>query len=134
MATRALILVGMGAIGAGALLAYVFYRRRSTPGLDWLDVSDFGLELMSGCCAFVVFTTPSCRPCRSTVRIIEGVVGGDGATELTTVNAIERADLATRYRVKTVPTTFLITASGHVLARWSDVPPKGEVEKALQAV
>ncbi len=135
MADRALILLVLGGVAALGLLAYARYRARPAPSLEWLNLADFDLELMSGCCAFVVFTTPSCRPCRVLLKVLDGVAQDDGGpTEVVTVDAIERADLARRYSVRTVPTTFLITASGHVIARWMDVPARDEVAGALASV
>lgn len=135
MADRGLILLAVAAVGALALLAYTRYRARPAGGPEWLNLADFDLELMSSCCAFVVFTTPSCRPCRVLLKVLDGVAQDSAeGTEVVTVDATERADLARRYSVKTVPTTFLITASGHVIARWIDVPAKDEVAGALAAV
>ena len=115
--------------------AFQLYRRRRVGQLDRLDIDSFGLELMTGCCAFVVFTTPSCRPCKAALRVVEAAAAGNrGLTEVTTVDAVQRSDLATRYDVRTVPTVFLITASGHVIRRWRKVPESRDVESALAAI
>lgn len=131
MADRALVLVAAAALGLLLLGAYGIYRRRA-PGPERLDVGDLGLELMSGCCAFVVFTSPTCAPCKTALRIVQEAAGSsNGLTEVTSVDAHARADLALRYEVRTVPTVFLITASGHVIERWRDVPDPPSVEAAL---
>lgn len=125
------------AAGAGVLLlgAFQLYRRRKGHQLDRLDIDSLGLELMTGCCAFVVFTTPSCRPCKAALRVVEAAAAGNrGLTEVTTVDALQRSDLATRYDVRTVPTVFLITASGHIIRRWRKVPESRDVESALAAI
>ena len=36
--------------------------------------------------------------------------------------------------VRTIPTVFLITASGHVVRRWRSVPQPDDVDEALQAM
>jgi glutaredoxin len=132
---RALVLLVAFAVGAALVALYSLYRRRARPGPDRLDVDELNLELMEGCCAFVVFTTPTCRPCKAVLRTIDGVLQ-DGATaaptEVRTVDAAAQHELALRYGIRTVPTTFLITASGHVVDRWRDVPEPGALRSALR--
>jgi glutaredoxin len=131
---RAVVLLVAFAVGAALVAAYSLYRRRSRQGPDRLDVDDLDLELMEGCCAFVVFTTPTCRPCKAVLRTIDGVLGNGKApapTEVRTVDAAARHELAVRYEIRTVPTTFLITASGHVIDRWRDVPDPQALQSAL---
>jgi thiol-disulfide isomerase/thioredoxin len=132
---RALVLILAGLIGVALLGLYRWYRVRPTHGPERLDVDALGLELMSGCCAFIVFTTPACSPCKAALGVVQRAAEkGSAPTEVATVDAIERSELATRYRVKTIPTVFLITASGHVVKRWKDVPDPVDVEAALVAV
>jgi glutaredoxin len=121
--------------GVVLLALFQLYRRRATNALDRLDVGDLGLELMTGCCAFVVFTTPACRPCKAALRVVEAAAEKrPGLTEVTTVDAMERSDLALRYDVRSIPTVFLITASGHVVERWKKVPQPTDVETALASM
>ena len=134
--TGRLVTLGVAAIVGLVLLGlFQLYRRRSGRDLDRLDIGELGLELMAGCCAFVVFTTPACRPCKAALRVVNGAAErSPGLAEVTAVDAVERADLALRYDVRAVPTVFLITASGHVIARWRKVPPPEEVDAALAAI
>ena len=135
MTERAVILLAAFAVGALLVGVYSLYRRRSRPGPDRLDVDDLNLELMEGCCAFVVFTTPTCRPCKTVLRTIDGVLAdrpSPAPTEVRTVDATARHELAVRYEIRTVPTTFLITASGHVVDRWRDVPDPQALRSALE--
>lgn len=123
------------AVGCGAILLGLFQLYRRTAGTaDRLDVTDLGLELMTGCCAFVVFTTPACRPCKAALRVVEAAIVDAPGTEVRTVDAIERSEMALRYEVRTIPTVFLITASGRVVARWRNVPAREEVDAALAAI
>jgi glutaredoxin len=134
MIERALIVLAVVALAAALIGAYSWYRRRASPGPEWLDIDDLGLELMEGCCAFVVFTTPTCRPCKAVLRRVNDAIENGASpapTEIRTVDATERDDLAVRYGIRTVPTTFLITASGHVVDRWRDVPEPAALEAAL---
>jgi glutaredoxin len=134
--TDRLLVLGVAALAG--LIVYALYRLwrvRGSGGPERLDVADLGLELMSGCCAFVVFTTPACKPCKAALRIVGSAAErSDGLTEITTVDASERVELAVRYGVRTIPTVFLITASGHVLRSWRDVPDVTDVEGALAAI
>ncbi|HJR44204.1 MAG TPA: thioredoxin family protein [Actinomycetota bacterium] len=132
---RLAVLLGLIAVGALVLVAYRVYRSRWTPAPERILVDDLGLELMAGCCAFVVFTTPSCRPCKAALAVVERAAGNaQGPTEIRTVDATQRPEIAIRYSVRTIPTVFLITASGHVVERWRDVPDPAEVEAALAAM
>jgi len=135
MTERLLILAAAAGIGALALLAFIWYRGRFSPGPDRLEVEELGLDLMTGCCAFIVFTTPSCRPCKAALKVVEEAAARtDEATEVHAVDAMERPELALRYEVRTIPTVFLITASGHVVRRWRDVPDARDVDGALALV
>lgn len=135
MSGRLLALLAAGVLGVIALLAYSLLRRHWGATVERLDIAELDLELMAGCCAFVVFTTPACRPCKAALRVVGGAAERSGGlTEVRTVDAIERHDLATRYEVRTIPTVFLITASGHVVQRWRAVPESEEVDAALAAV
>lgn len=135
MSGRLGALVVAALVGLVLLALFQVYRRRATKALDRLDVGELGLELMTGCCAFVVFTTPACRPCKAALRVVETAAEKrPGLTEVTTIDAMERSDLALRYDVRAIPTVFLITASGHVVERWRKVPQPAEVDTALAAM
>lgn len=132
---RVLVLVALAGAAALALAALRGFRARRAAGPDEVVVDDVGLELMAGCCAFVVFTSVSCGPCKSALRVVEDAARDATApTEVTTVDAVERSDLALRYDVRTVPTTFLVTASGRVVGRWRGVPDAADVRAALDRV
>jgi len=132
---RLLILGIAVALGGLFLVAYNRYRTGWTPWPERLGIDELGLELMTGCCAFVVFTTPSCRPCKAALKVVRAAVEEASAvTEIKTIDAMEHPELATRYEVRTIPTVFLITASGHVIRRWRDVPEPEDLRVALTAV
>jgi hypothetical protein len=135
MIDRVLILGAAAALGALLLVAFAVYRRVLVPMPERLEVAELDLELMAGCCAFIVFTTPACRPCKAALRVVGNAARkSDGATEVHTVDAIERSDLALRYEVRMIPTVFLITASGHVVSRWKGVPDQEEVDAAMASI
>jgi thiol-disulfide isomerase/thioredoxin len=131
---RLLILAALAGAGLLGMLALRLYRSRGR-ATDWLDVSDVGLELMADSCAFVVFTTPACGPCKPLIEMILATARDNGGEiQVRNVDATERTELASRYDIRSVPTTFLITASGHVVASWTDRPSRPDVEAALALV
>ena len=135
MADRLLILLAAAAAGAMVLGFFGLLRRRWTPGPERLAVEEFGLELMEGCCAFVVFSSPACRPCKTALRVVgDAVETSETPTEVVAVDATDRPDLAARYEVRAVPTVFLITASGHVVRRWREVPEPTDARSALASL
>lgn len=135
MTERVLVLLAAVAAGLVLFALYAWYRRRPSAAPERLDVADLGLELMTGCCAFVVFTSPSCRPCKAALQLVASEADRtDGLAEVTSVDATERPDVALRCNVRTIPTTFLITASGHVIERWIDVPERADVRASLGRV
>lgn len=129
---RVVVLLVAALVGAALYGVYALVRSRWGARVERLDMDELGLELMSGCCAFVVFTTAACQPCKAALQVVTAAAAaGTAPTEVTTVDAMERTDLALRYDVRTIPTTFLITASGHVVDRWRAVPPRAAVDAAL---
>lgn len=134
-AGRVLVLVALAAAAVLGLAALRGFRARRATGPAEVAVDDLGLELMAGCCAFVVFTSVACRPCKSALRVVEAAArAAANPTEVAAVDAVERSDLAVRYDVRTVPTTFLVTASGRVVDRWRGVPDPADVRAALDRV
>jgi hypothetical protein len=135
MIDRLLVLGAAAAVGAIVMLAFTIYRRRVGHLPERLEVAELDLELMAGCCAFIVFTTPTCRPCKAALTVVGNAADrSDGTTEVHTVDAIERSDLTSRYEVRMIPTVFLITASGHVVGRWTGVPEQEEVDAAVASI
>lgn len=135
MTDRVLILALVAGASGVLLAVYSLYRRRWTPAPERLGLAELGLEMMPGCCAFVVFTTPACQPCKSAVKIVTDVATESRSrTEVVAVDAMSEPDLALRYEVRTIPTVFLITASGHVVHRWRNVPDPVEAREKLDAL
>lgn len=135
MSGRPLALLLAAAVGLVLLAAWQLYRKRVGADTERLDVDELGLALMEGCCAFVVFTSPACRPCKTALRVVQSAASkSPGVTEVRTVDAMARPEMALKYDVRTIPTVFLITASGHVVDRWRSVPHPPEVEAALAAI
>lgn len=135
MTQRLLVLALAAASGAVLLGIYSLYRKRLTGAPDFLRIDELGLELMSGCCAFVVFTSPACSPCKSAIQVVTTAMqNAPNPTELVTIDASEQPEIALHHNVRTIPTVFLITASGHVIERWVDVPSHAEAAAALARI
>jgi thiol-disulfide isomerase/thioredoxin len=70
----------------------------------------------SGVPAILYFTTPECVPCKTVQRPalqqIQARVGDQ--VQVIEINAQEQADLASRWGVLSVPTTFIIDERGQV--------------------
>ena len=66
--------------------------------------------------AILYFTTPDCAPCktiqRPALRRLQERLGDK--LQVVEVNAVERPDLASRWGVLSVPTTFIIDGSGQL--------------------
>ncbi len=134
MIDRALVL-GLVAIAGLVFLGIINLYRSRARGPERLDVGDFELELMEGCCAFIVFTSATCRPCKAAIRVVQTAADRTaGLTEVRTIDAVDRAEVATRYSVRSIPTVFLITASGHVIKRWASVPSLDDATRSLEMV
>lgn len=135
MTDRLFVLAAAAGIGLLLLGLFELYRRRWTDPPERLAVEDFGLELMEGCCAFIVFTSPSCRPCKAALKIVgDAAASNNGVTEVVAIDATEHHEVANRYEVRTIPTVFLITASGHVIKRWREVPELEDARSTLGSV
>lgn len=135
MTDRLVVVLVAFAVGFALLGLFRWYRSRAGAVPERLDIDALGLELMTGCCAFVVFTSPSCRPCKAALRIVnDAAQRSRGLTEVVAVDAVDHSEIALASGVRTIPTIFLITASGHVVERWRNVPQPEEVESALAAL
>ena len=97
--------------GGGVILLHDAWQKRRTPGL----LSDLG-PLRPQTTTLVYFTTPSCVPCKTVQRPAiqkASQILGD-ALQVLEIDASERPDLATRWGVLSVPTTFVIDKNGKV--------------------
>lgn len=56
-----------------------------------------------------------CSPCRATARVLQAVSSPE--VRHIEVDIADRPDLVTRFNVLQTPTTFILDADGHVLAR-----------------
>lgn len=111
--TRLLIALALIALGVGLYLAWNRWqvwrlsrgRAASLPGLETIRL---------GVPAVLYFTTPDCVPCRTTQRPALERLKADLADDLQVVeiDATLRPSLADQWGVLSIPTTFIIDASG----------------------
>jgi len=108
-AAIALLLI-VGSVG----LVWVYQR--------WARLRTFGLlpelgPLRPGASTLVYFTTPGCVPCktvqRPAINKLSQILGD--RLQVLEIDASERPDLASRWGVLSVPTTFVIDPRGQVL-------------------
>jgi len=107
---RSLIALVVIAVGVGA---YWLYSRLA---LGRAPTETLGLSFSgSGKPVLLYFTTPSCVPCKTVqqpaIRQAEAALGGD--LQVVEIDATKQPELAQRWGVLSVPTTFVIDSRGH---------------------
>ena len=102
---------------------------RLRAGAGAMDVSDLGVAV--GRISLVQFSTETCSRCPQVRRMLQDVAATRPDVDHVDVDLTDRPDLASRHRVLSTPTTFLIGAEGQLLARFIGAPRRGDVEAAL---
>ena len=107
--TRTVIALGIIISGLGAYWFYNWMLRFRTRSL----LNDLG-PIRSDTFVLVYFTTPTCAPCktiqRPAIQEVSKILGDK--LQVVEVDATEKPELANRLGVMSVPTTFLLDASG----------------------
>lgn len=109
--TGVLLVLG---VGLYQLAQYMLKQR-----INRLDDADpIRANLQAGVSAVVYFTTPHCVICRTqqqpALQALEQVMSKP--IQIIKIDATEQPDLATRWGVMSVPTTFVINDTGKTLA------------------
>jgi thiol-disulfide isomerase/thioredoxin len=103
---------------AGGLAAYALLNRailfRAQRNQDAHPIDD--LLPNSGVPAILYFTTPQCAPCKTIQRpALQRVQERLGSQlQVVEINAAERPEVASKWGVLSVPTTFIIDAHGQL--------------------
>jgi thiol-disulfide isomerase/thioredoxin len=107
--TRALIAITIILGGLGIYLFYNWTLQLRTPSL----LADLG-PIRPDAFTLVYFTTPTCVPCktvqRPAIQKLSQLLGN--ALHVVEIDATENPELASRWGVMSVPTTFVIDPSG----------------------
>ncbi len=100
------------AISGLAVAAYLLFNRFTLQRAS-TKVSRFA-SYQTGLPAIVYFTTPTCAPCKTIQRpAIERMKASYGKSfQVIEVDASQQPEIAQEWGVLTVPTTFVINASG----------------------
>ena len=110
--TRTLIALAIIFSGLGIYLLYNWTLKRRTPNL----LTDLG-PIRPDVFTLVYFTTPTCVPCKTVQRPeiakLESILGA--MIQVLEIDATERPDMANRWGVMSVPTTYLIDPHGKLL-------------------
>jgi len=109
--TRALIAFGIILGGFSLYLVYNWTLKNRASNL----LADLG-PIRPGAFLLVYFTTPTCVPCKTVQRpAIQKISEMLGNTlQVLEIDATQQPDLASRWGVLSVPTTFLIDPRGQV--------------------
>jgi thioredoxin-like negative regulator of GroEL len=125
------VLVRLGllvaAVGLGGLL-FALWRR--TPRIARLEPAALGF---SGP-AIVQFGTPECAPCKQARPFLSRAAAESGVA-FVDVDVAARPEIASRYRIRSVPLIVVAAPDGSVLGRFTGLPPEREVRRlAARAV
>lgn len=109
--TGVLIVVGLSMY---QLIQFMLKRRVERLG----DTDLIRAKLQVGVSAVVYFTTPQCVACRTQQQPALQALAQASAKpiQIIKIDATEQPDLATRWGVMSVPTTFIINEAGKTLA------------------
>ena len=107
--TRAFFALAIIVGGFGIYLLYNWTLRLRTPNL----LADLG-QIQPDTFTLIYFTTPTCAPCktvqRPAIQKLSQTLGN--ALHVIEIDATEKPELASRWGVMSVPTTFVIDPKG----------------------
>jgi len=107
--TRAFFALAIIVGGFGIYLLYNWTLRLRTPNL----LADLG-QIQPDTFTLIYFTTPTCAPCktvqRPAIQKLSQTLGN--ALQVIEIDATEKPELASRWGVMSVPTTFVIDPKG----------------------
>ena len=79
----------------------------------------------------VDFWAPWCGPCRMVLPLVEEIAGERDDIKVCKINVDEEAELAQRYKVRTIP-TLMVMRGGEMVKRSSGAMPKNKILEMMQ--
>lgn len=95
------------------------------------QLSALGLDLGGAEAVAVLLGSPTCAPCETVKRVLAEVSGRRPDFRWVGVDAADHLDLADAHQVMRVPTLFVLSPRGRILARTSGVPAARDLEAVL---
>lgn len=103
------------------------------PGLADHELEALGLDLDGAEAGAVLLSSPTCASCEQVRRVLGQLTAERAGLRWVDVDAADHLELATRHRVRRVPTLLVVTPWGRVLGRASGVPSVEELRRLLDA-
>lgn len=128
-------LVVVAALLAATVLAGVLLRGRdgravAVRGDRHVDPADL-MRPLGAHATLVQFSTEFCARCPQVRRMLGSVAAEREGVVHAEVDLTSRSDLATRYKVLSTPTTFIVDPEGRIRSRFTGVPTRAAVLSAL---
>lgn len=98
-----------------------------------LKEKDFDAVIASPEITLVDFFAPWCMPCQMMLPIIDKIAEKNPDIRIVKMNIEETGDIATKQRVKSVP-TFMIFQNGEMLRRWTGFMDERGMQKIIDGV
>ena len=131
--STALIVAGVlviAALVAGLSWRALDGRRRSGAGQS-IGLAELGVGSLAPVATLVLFSTETCARCPQVRRMLQDIAADRDGVEQADVDLTHRVDIATQHGILQTPTTFVAGPDGAVLARFSGVPRRADIEAAL---
>lgn len=136
-------MTGIVILGVAVVVAVGFgLFRRATDGRfepeqvseTWGHVRDaLPEESLGERATLVQFSSAFCAPCRTTRVVLADVAEGERGVRHLEIDAEKHLDLVRALDVRRTPTTLVLDARGHEVARAAGAPRRGQVLASLPA-
>ena len=91
-----------------------------------INQNNFHEVINSGKKVLLDFWAPWCGPCRMVSPLLDQIAGERPDIKVVKVNVDEEFDLASQYRVMSIP-TLMVMEHGQILNKASGARPKGQI-------
>lgn len=132
------LLIAAALIALAAVVGVLLRRRdgRRTDARDGerVDPTHLSPATLGSGATLVQFSTEFCARCPQVRRLLGDLAAERPGVVHAEVDLTHRADLASRYRVLSTPTTLLVDPDGRILTRFTGVPSRPALLAALDDV